>query len=88
MTETRNTRMVNMERLLSIRIEDLNQKRVPLSQMEIQAKALSLYNDLKTIDDIENEGEGTSEHFFVGGFFVLSNKLVFTMFVLLANLPV
>ena len=31
--------------------------------MEIQAKALSLYNDLKTIDDIENKGEGTSENF-------------------------
>lgn len=62
-TKTRSTRMVNVERLLSIWIEDLNQKRIPLSQMEIQAKALSLYNDLKTVDNIETEGEGTSENF-------------------------
>ncbi len=39
--------MENMERLLSICVEDLNQKRIPLSEMEIQAKARSLYIDLK-----------------------------------------
>lgn len=62
-TKTRSTRMVKMERLLSIWINDLNQKRVPLSQMEIRAKAVSLYNDLKTIDNVENQGGGSNENF-------------------------
>lgn len=62
-TKIRSARMINMERLLSIWIEDLNQKRILLSQMEIQAKALSLYKDLETIDEVENGGAGTSEIF-------------------------
>ena len=40
------------------KIEDLNEKRVPLSQMKIQVKAISLYKDLKTIDEIESRGDG------------------------------
>ena len=43
------------------KIEDVNQKRVPLSQMEIQAKALNPYNNLKTIEEIESGGNGISE---------------------------
>ena len=29
--------------------------------MEIQVKAASLYNDLKTIDEVESGGDGISE---------------------------
>ena len=54
-SKIRSTQMVNMKRLLSIWIGVL------LCQMEIQAKALSLYNDLKTIDEIESGGDGISE---------------------------
>lgn len=60
-TKIRSDRMTNMERLLSLWIEDLNQKRIPISQMEIQAKALSLYTDLKT--DEEKDGAESSKPF-------------------------
>ncbi|GLV33304.1 hypothetical protein CBL_12084 [Carabus blaptoides fortunei] len=53
-----------MERLLSIWIEDLSQKRIPISQREIQNKALSLYSDLKDLDDIENENFTASRGWF------------------------
>jgi len=43
-------------------IENLNQKRVLLSQIGIQAKTLSLYNDLKTVHEIESQGDGISEN--------------------------
>lgn len=62
-TRIRSPRIVNMERLLSIWIEDLNQKCIPISQMEIQAKALSLYEDLKANDEVENEASGAIEPF-------------------------
>ncbi len=62
--KNRSTIMENMERLLSIWVEDLNQKRIPLSEMEIQAKARSLYSDLKKENGTENEeGGGTSSNF-------------------------
>ncbi|XP_059217556.1 tigger transposable element-derived protein 1-like [Stomoxys calcitrans] len=43
----RSSLMEKMESLLSVWIEDQNQRRMPLSQMVIQKKALSLFNDLK-----------------------------------------
>ncbi|XP_017778302.1 PREDICTED: uncharacterized protein LOC108563967 [Nicrophorus vespilloides] len=46
-TKIRSGRMVQMERLLYKWIEDLNQKGIPISQMDIRAKALSLYKDLQ-----------------------------------------
>ena len=46
-----------MDRRLKIKNE------LHLSKWKFKAKALRLYNDLKTIDDIENEGEGTSDNF-------------------------
>ena len=42
------------------KVEHHNQNRVPLSQMEIQVKALNFYN-LKTIDEIESGSDGISE---------------------------
>ena len=59
-----------MDWLLSIYIEDLNQKRVLLSQIKIQAKTLSLYSDLKTIDEIESGCDGICE---------IKNKFEFKM---------
>jgi hypothetical protein len=39
--------MVMMERLLSKRIEGLNEKKIPVSQQSIQHEALNLYEDLQ-----------------------------------------
>ncbi|XP_037809653.1 tigger transposable element-derived protein 1-like [Lucilia sericata] len=43
----RSSLMEKMESLLNIWIEDQNQRRMPLSQMVIQKKALTLFEDLK-----------------------------------------
>lgn len=67
----RTSRMINMERLLGIWIEDLNQKRIPLSQMEIQAKALSIFKDLKDEDGGEINETFTASH---GWFFRLKKR--------------
>jgi len=46
-TKVRSSIMVKMESLLSIWIENQNQRRMPLSKMIIQNKALSIFNDIK-----------------------------------------
>jgi Tc5 transposase DNA-binding domain/CENP-B N-terminal DNA-binding domain len=53
----RNPIMDDMECLLMMWIEDCNQKRIPLNQMLIQAKAISLYNKLKENEDEVREKE-------------------------------
>jgi hypothetical protein len=39
--------MIEMETLLSVWIEDCNQKRIPLSPMTIKTKAFNLFETLK-----------------------------------------
>uniref|UniRef100_A0A8C3FTN0 HTH CENPB-type domain-containing protein n=1 Tax=Chrysemys picta bellii TaxID=8478 RepID=A0A8C3FTN0_CHRPI len=51
--------MENMERLLSVWIEDQNQRNIPLHLLVIQAKAKSLYNNLKRV-----QGEGSQTEMF------------------------
>lgn len=46
-SKVRSSLMVKMESILCMWIEDQNQRRMPLSQMLIQNKALSIFNDLK-----------------------------------------
>ena len=48
--------MEEMEKLLSVRMQDQHQCRVPLSLMLIQKKAKSLYEDLKKKHGEESEG--------------------------------
>ncbi len=91
-TKNRSSLMVNMERLLSIWVEDLNKKRIPLSEMEIQAKARSLYIDLKKENGTaENEEGGGLVKILMqvmAGFIVLKNELAFIMCVLLVKVRV
>ncbi|XP_064150427.1 putative CENPB DNA-binding domain-containing protein 1 isoform X2 [Loxodonta africana] len=51
--------MENMERLLSVWIEDQNQRKVPINVMLIQEKARSLFEDLK-----REQGEGAESETF------------------------
>lgn len=50
LTRLQSSVMVKMERLLSLWIDDLNKKKIPVSQQLIQEKALSLYDDLKAAE--------------------------------------
>uniref|UniRef100_A0A8C0IRV5 HTH CENPB-type domain-containing protein n=1 Tax=Chelonoidis abingdonii TaxID=106734 RepID=A0A8C0IRV5_CHEAB len=52
--------MENMERLLSVWIEDQNQRNIHLSMPMIQAKAKSLYDKLK-----RDQGEGSQTEMFM-----------------------
>uniref|UniRef100_A0A8C0IWK5 HTH CENPB-type domain-containing protein n=1 Tax=Chelonoidis abingdonii TaxID=106734 RepID=A0A8C0IWK5_CHEAB len=63
--------MENMERLLSLWIEDQNQQNLPLSLLVIQAKAKSLYDNLKI-----DQGEGSETEAFTAsrGWFVQFNR--------------
>ena len=59
-TRNRSIAMIEMERLLSIWLEDCNQKRIPLSQMTIKTKALSLF---KAVQEKRNDEGETKETF-------------------------
>jgi hypothetical protein len=59
---TRTPIMVRMESLLSIWIESIIAQRIPLSKMVIQAKAKSLFEDLKTKTLASDDGEGCSSN--------------------------
>ena len=58
-SRTRSVVMETMEKMLSMWIEDQNQRNAPVSLMVIQHKAKSLFNDLKA-----KEGEGSKEEDF------------------------
>ncbi|XP_060616289.2 zinc finger protein 436-like [Anolis sagrei] len=58
LTRTRHSVIEKMERLLSIWVEEMRQHRVPVSQLAIQHKALSLFHQLKA----QGHG-GTTETF-------------------------
>nr|XP_006128720.1 tigger transposable element-derived protein 1-like [Pelodiscus sinensis] len=58
-SQSRSSLLENMERLLSVWIEDQNQRNVPLSLLVIQAKAKSLYDNLKI-----DQGEGSQTETF------------------------
>jgi len=47
LTKIRSSLMVKMESHLAIWIENQNQRRMPLSKMVIQNKALSIFNDIR-----------------------------------------
>ncbi|XP_007056461.2 tigger transposable element-derived protein 1 [Chelonia mydas] len=59
-SRSRSSLMENMERLLSVWIEDQNQRNIPLSLPVIQAKAKSLYDKLK-----RDQGEGSQTEMFM-----------------------
>lgn len=56
-TTVRSLTMGKMENLLSIWIEDLNNKNIPVSTKIIQEKALSLFNDIRNKDCELNANE-------------------------------
>ncbi|XP_004386991.1 tigger transposable element-derived protein 1-like [Trichechus manatus latirostris] len=59
LTRSRSLVMENMERLLSVWIEDQNQRNVPINVVLIQEKARSLFEDLK-----REQGEGAESETF------------------------
>nr|XP_008119379.1 PREDICTED: zinc finger protein 397 [Anolis carolinensis] len=59
LTRTRHSVIEKMERLLSIWVEEMRQHRVPVSQLAIQHKALSLFHQLKA------QGHGGATETFV-----------------------
>ena len=75
-TKNRSPVMENMEHLLMIWIEDCNQNRIPLSQMAIQEKAMSLFYKIKENKRNENES-ATSETFVAsrGWFFNFKKRM-------------
>ncbi|XP_073214394.1 putative CENPB DNA-binding domain-containing protein 1 [Lepidochelys kempii] len=58
-SQSRSSLLENMECLLSLWIEDQNQQNIPLSLLVIQAKAKSLYDNLK-----REQGEGSQTETF------------------------
>ncbi|XP_074854943.1 tigger transposable element-derived protein 1 [Carettochelys insculpta] len=58
-SQSRSSLLENMEHLLSVWIEDQNQRNVPVSLLMIQAKAKSLYDNLK-----RHQGEGSQAETF------------------------
>ncbi|KAG6928966.1 tigger transposable element derived 1, partial [Chelydra serpentina] len=58
-SRSRSSLLENMERFLSLWIEDQNQRNIPLSLLAVQAKAKSLYDDLK-----RDKGEGSQRDTF------------------------
>ncbi|XP_069901617.1 tigger transposable element-derived protein 1-like [Globicephala melas] len=66
--------MEEMEKLLSVCIQDQHQCRVPLSLMLIQEKAKSLYEDLKKKHGEESEGASfNASHGWFHGFMARAN---------------
>lgn len=59
LTRQRNWIMEKMEKLLIIWIEDKNKRRMPMSQMTIQEKALSIFGNLKNGDTDETAEDVT-----------------------------
>ncbi|XP_042306478.1 zinc finger protein with KRAB and SCAN domains 8-like [Sceloporus undulatus] len=57
LTRTRHSIIEKMERLLSVWVDDMRQHHMPISQLAIQHKALSLFHQLKA------QEEGTTETF-------------------------